>query len=163
MGSRHAAAANRLITWGRLARRCSGTHVALDYRASGVSRSHGAGSVANLQEAMPPTRTHLLGAYRWRFFLAFRNVKGADNAIRGKDDEASYRIVAQRKLESLAGVLFVLRYGIYGLGDVRAAGAVCLQAAVAITDSGWVFGRCARAQRLDRACDTGQLVPVRGR
>src|SRR5258708_32345957 len=112
---------------------------------------------------MPPTRTHLLGAYRWRFFLACRNVEGADNAIRGEDDEARYRIVAQRKLESLTGVFFVLRYWIYGLGNVRAAGAVCLQAVVAITDSGWVFSRCARAQRLDRARDTGQLVPVRGR
>src|SRR6266446_6551520 len=163
MDSRHAAAANRLITWGRLARRCRGTHVAPDYRANGASRSHGAGSVANLQEAMPPTRTHLKGAYRWRFFFAFRNVEGADNAIRGRDDEASYRIVAQRKLESLAGVLFVLRYWIHGLGNVRAAGSVCLQAAVAITDSGWIFSRCARAQRLDRARHTGKLVSVRGR
>src|SRR6266446_3502957 len=75
MDSRHAAAANRLITWGRLARRCRGTHVASDYRANGASRSHGAGSVANLQEAMPPTRTHLKGAYRWRFFLPFETWK----------------------------------------------------------------------------------------
>src|ERR1700730_1554072 len=110
-----------------------------------VSRSHGAGSVANLHEAMPPTRTHLLGAYRWRFFFGLSKRGRCRQAIRGKDDEASYRIVAQRKLEGFARVFFILRYGIYGLGDVRAARAVYLQAVVAITDSGRVFSRCARA------------------
>jgi len=135
--------ANRLIYMGVAARRCGGTHVAPDYRASGASRLHGAGSVANLQEAMPPTRTHLEGAYRWRFFLPFETWKARTTQSGVETMKASYRIVAQRKLESLAGVFFVLRYWIYGLGNVRAAGSVCLQAAVAITDSGWVFSRCA--------------------
>jgi hypothetical protein len=58
---------------------------------------------------MPPTRTHLQVRTVGGFFLAFRNVEGADNAIRGEDDEVCYRIVAQRKLESLAGVFFVFR------------------------------------------------------
>src|ERR1700728_3211450 len=37
---------------------------------SAARRLHGADSIADLQEAMPPTRTHLFGGvYRWRFFL----------------------------------------------------------------------------------------------
>jgi len=39
---------------------------------SAASPLHGADPIADLQEAMPPTRTHLLeGAYRWRFFFAY--------------------------------------------------------------------------------------------
>ena len=55
---RCATAANSLIRMGAAGARRTGTHVAPGYYASGESRSHGAGSIANLQEAMPPTRTH---------------------------------------------------------------------------------------------------------
>jgi hypothetical protein len=56
---RRATAANELIHMEAAGARGTGTHVAAGYYASGVSRLHGAGSTANLQEAMPPTRTHL--------------------------------------------------------------------------------------------------------
>src|ERR1700722_4888689 len=156
MGRRYGAAANRLITWGRWTRTRSGTHVAPDHRASGASRSHGADSVANLRRGNAANPYAFPGAYRWRFFLAFGNVEGADDTIRGKDDEASYRLAARRKLESLAGVFSVLRHGIYGMGHVRAVGTVRLEAVVAIADSGRVLSRSPGAQRLDRACDTRQ-------
>jgi hypothetical protein len=55
---RHALAANELIHMGAAGARSCGTHVAPGYYASGECRLHGAGSIANLQEAMPPTRTH---------------------------------------------------------------------------------------------------------
>jgi hypothetical protein len=40
-------------------------------------RLHGAGSIADLQEAMPPTRTHLFGCVPFGgFFLPARNAVG---------------------------------------------------------------------------------------
>src|SRR6266404_7868859 len=97
------------------------------------------------------------------FFWLMETRKAHTNAIRGGDDEACYRIAAKRKLEGIAGVFFVFRYRIHRLGDVRAAGAVHLQAVVAIAYSGRVLGRGTRAQRLDRAGDTRQPVSVRER
>jgi hypothetical protein len=64
---------------------------------SAASRLRGADSETNLQEAMPPTRTHpFANAYRWRFFLRVRNADGQDLTVKGRDDEACDRIVAKR-------------------------------------------------------------------
>jgi hypothetical protein len=44
-----------------------------------ICRLHGAGSTANLQEAMPPTRTHLFVRTVGGFFLPSRIAVGEDN------------------------------------------------------------------------------------
>src|SRR5260221_12027981 len=97
-------------------------------------RLHGAGSTANLQEAMPPTRTHLFGCVPLAVFFCLHVLQSVKPTLRGNDDEASYRIVAQRKLEGLTGVFPVLRYGVYGVGYVRAVCALRFQAALAVAD-----------------------------
>src|ERR1700730_10609030 len=125
-------------------------------------RLHGAGSTAESARgnAANPYAS-LLGAYGLAAFFCLHVSQSVKTTLRGNDDEAGYRIVAQRKLESLVGVLPVFRYGIYGVGDVRAAGAVRFQAIVAVADSGRTVGRRARTQRLDRARDTRQPVSIR--
>src|ERR1700730_4281107 len=79
-----------------------------------------------------------LGVYRLAAFFCLFETQSVIN-IQGYDDEAGYRIVAQRKLESLVGMFFILRHGLYGVGDVRAAGALCFQAIVAVADSGRIL------------------------
>jgi len=98
-----------------------------------------AGSVANLQEAMPPTRTHLEGAYPLAFFLPFKRGRRGQRNPGVETMKQVIRSLRSGNWKALLACFFVLRYWIYGLGNVRAAGSVCLQAAVAITDSGWVF------------------------
>src|SRR5712664_372286 len=49
----------------------------LNNTQAAICRLHGAGSIADLQEAMPPTRTHLFWVRTvWRFFLPARNAVG---------------------------------------------------------------------------------------
>src|ERR1700681_2436664 len=64
-------------------------------------------------------------------FFCLHETRTVFNTLRGNDDEAGYRIIAQRKLESPTGVFPVLRYGIYRVGDVRPARALRFQAIVA--------------------------------
>ena len=76
--------------------------------------------------------------------------------------EACDCVIESGKLEDPVGVLPVFRYGIHGMGDVRSAGAVHRQAAVADAGAVRFPGRRAGAGRIHCARHARQPVPVGG-